>query len=102
MLEIQRGISLAAQRGDEPQAAILNRWLAEMVLPASAGRILPVDHLVARRAARLTWADAPDYRDPLFAATGLVHGAAVVTRIIKHFEASGVELVNPWEFVADK
>ncbi|MDM0029896.1 type II toxin-antitoxin system VapC family toxin [Variovorax sp. J31P216] len=102
VLEIQRGISLAAQRGDEPQAAILNRWLAKMVLPAFAGRILPVDHLVARRAARLTWVDAQAYRDPLIAAPGLVHGAAVVTRNIKHFEASGVHLVTPWEFVADK
>jgi predicted nucleic acid-binding protein len=97
VLEIQRGISLAAQRGDELQAAVLNRWLEDMVLPAFAGRILPIDHMVARRAAQLPWADARDYRDPLIAATGLVHGATVVTRNIKHFEASGVPLVNPWD-----
>jgi len=102
VLEIQRGISLAALRGDELQASVLNRWLEDMVLPAFAGRILPVDHFVARRAARLPWADARDYRDPLIAATGLVHGAAVVTRNIKHFEASGVQLVNPWEFLIEK
>jgi predicted nucleic acid-binding protein len=96
VLEIQRGISQVALRGDEMQAAVLNRWLEDMVLPAFAGRILSIDHLVARRAARLTWADARDYRDPLIAATGLVHGATVVTRNIKHFEASGVQLVNPW------
>ena len=97
VLEIQRGISLAAQRGDEAQAGVFNRWLEEMVLPAFAGRILPIDHVVARRAAKLQWADSRDYRDPVIAATGLVHGAAVVTRNIKHFEATGVELVNPWE-----
>jgi toxin FitB len=99
VLEIQRGISLSAQRGDELQAAVLNRWLEDMVLPAFAGRILPVDHLVARRAARLTWADPRDYRDALIAATASEHGAAVVTRNIKHFEASGVQLVNPWEIL---
>jgi predicted nucleic acid-binding protein len=97
VLEIQRGISLAAQRGDELQATMLNRWLEDMVLPAFAGRILPVDYLVARRAAQLPWADARDYRDPIIAATGWVHGATVVTRNIKHFEASGVQLVNPWK-----
>ena len=98
VLEIQRGISQAAQRGDEVQAAVFNRWLEEMVLPAFAGRILPVDHRVARRAAQLPWADARDYRDPLIAATGLVNGAAVATRNVKHFEATGVQLVNPWEY----
>lgn len=97
VLEIQRGISQVAMRGDEMQAAVLNRWLEDMVLPAFAGRILSIDHLVARRAARLTWADARDYRDPLIAATGLVHGATVVTRNTKHFESTGVQLVNPWE-----
>ena len=98
VLEIQRGISQAEQRGDGLQAGVFNRWLEDKVLPAFAGRILPVDHMVARRAAQLPWADARDYRDPLIAATGLVHGAAVVTRNIKHFETSGVQLVNPWEY----
>ncbi|WP_345541046.1 type II toxin-antitoxin system VapC family toxin [Variovorax defluvii] len=97
VLEIQRGISQAAQRGDEMQASVFNRWLEDMVLPAFAGRVLPVDHRVARRAAQLPWADARDYRDPLIAATGWVHGATVVTRNVKHFEASGVRLANPWE-----
>ena len=101
VLEIQRGISLAAQRGDALQADVFLRWLEGQVLPAFAGRILPVDHNVARRAARLQWADTMDYRDPLIAATGLEHGATVVTRNTKHFEASGVQLLNPWEEPAD-
>lgn len=96
VLEIQRGISLAGQRGDSLQASVFTRWLDEMVLPAFAGRILPIDHVVARKAAQLAWADARDYRDPVIAATGLVHGATVVTRNVRHFEASGVQLLNPW------
>lgn len=97
VMEIQRGITMAAKRGDELQAAIFTRWLEGHVLPAFAGRILPVDHEVARKAAILQWPDPKDYRDPLIAATGLVHGATVATRNIKHFEQTGVSLVNPWD-----
>ena len=97
VLEIQRGISLATQRGDEAQAMVFTRWLEQMVLPAFAGRILPIDHVVARRAAMLQWADSRDYRDPVIAATALVHGAAVVTRNTRHFAGTGVGLINPWE-----
>ena len=96
VLEIQRGISQVAQRGDDLQAMVLTRWLDGMVLPAFAGRILPVDDLVARKAASLPWPDPEDYRDAIIAATGLVHAASVVTRNTKHFEASGVTLFNPW------
>lgn len=96
VLEIERGIVQVTQRGDVTQAEALSRWLDDMVLPAFAGRILPVDHIVARRAAGLPWPDPRDYRDALIAATALVHGATVVTRNVKHFEASGVLLVNPW------
>lgn len=98
VLEIQRGISKTTARGDGVQATLLTRWLEERVLPAFAGRILAVDHLVARRASKLPWGDERDYRDPLIAATGLVHGATVVTRNTKHFEASHVPLINPWDY----
>ena len=100
VLEIQRGISKAEKRGDEPQAAVFTHWLDNAVLPAFAGRILPVDHLIARQAGRLQWANPNDYRDALIAATAIAHGAAVVTRNIRHFEATGVQLVNPWEATA--
>jgi predicted nucleic acid-binding protein len=97
VLEIQRGVFKAEQQGDTVKAAIFERWLEEKVLPAFAGRILATDHVVARRAARLLWANQADYRDPLIAATALVHGATVVTRNVKDFEASGAKLLNPWE-----
>lgn len=96
VLEIQRGIGLAAQRGDTTQAAVFTRWLESQVLPAFNGRILPIDHVVARKAAQLPWPDPRGYRDALIAATGLVHGASVVTRNTKHFETRGVPLLNPW------
>jgi len=98
VLEIQRGISRVERQGDAPQAAVFTRWLDEFVLPTFAGRILVADHAVARIAGRLKWADARDFRDPLIAATALAHGATVATRNIRHFEGTGVQLVNPWEF----
>lgn len=97
VLEIQRGITQAVQRGDKAQAEIFTQWLEDMVLPAFENRVLAVDHLVARQAAKLTWQDARDYRDSLIAATGLVHGAVVVTRNVKHFSDSGAKLLNPWD-----
>jgi len=98
VLEIQRGISQTERQGDAPQAAVFTRWLDEFVLPTFNGRILAADHAVARIAGRLKWADARDLRDPVIAATALVHGATVATRNVRHFEGTGVQLVNPWEF----
>jgi predicted nucleic acid-binding protein len=98
VLEIQRGISQAERQGDALRAAVFTRWLDEFVLPTFAGRILPVDSSEARMTGRLKWADAKDFRDPMIAATALVHGATVATRNVRHFEAVGVQLVNPWEF----
>lgn len=39
--------------------------------------------------------------DALIAATALVYDFAVVTRNTKDMKASGVELINPWEYEAD-
>jgi len=97
VLEIQRGITLAEKRGDTAQAAFFTRWLDGNVLPAFAGRVLSIDHLIARQAARLDWAGTTDYRDSLIAATAIMRGAAVVTRNTRHFTGLGIQLVNPWD-----
>jgi len=97
MLEIRRGIHKLELRGDLAQAAIFTAWLQRQIQPAFAGRILSIDQDVALRAAVLPWPDLNDYRDALIAATALVHGATVVTRNVRHFEGTGVQVVNPWE-----
>jgi len=98
VLEIQRGIAQTIQRGDVRQAEVITRWLQGRVLPAFAGRIVAMDHLIAQQAGNLPWPDARDFRDAVIAATALALRAAVVTRNVRHFEGAGVELVNPWEF----
>jgi hypothetical protein len=93
--ELEVGI-LLVERRDAAQGAILRTWLDDYVLPAFAGRILPVDVEVARRSAGLHVPDPKPVRDSLIAATALVHGMTVVTRNVDDFAPSGVLLLNPW------
>jgi predicted nucleic acid-binding protein len=93
--ELEIGVQLVERR-DVKQGALLRVWLNAHVLPAFAGRILPVDEVVARRSASLHVPDPKPMRDSLIAATALVHGMTVVTRNVADFEASGVMLLNPW------
>jgi predicted nucleic acid-binding protein len=96
LMEIRRGIYKLEQRGDAAQAVRLSDWLLRHVLPAFSDRAFNVDRTVALRTATLPWSTPTDYRDALIAATALVHGATVVTRNVKDFEATGVKLFNPW------
>jgi predicted nucleic acid-binding protein len=96
VLELERG-TLLMERRDASQGAMLRSWLEDHVLPAFAGRILPVDTPVALRCAALHVPNPRSYRDSLIAATAMVHGMTVVTRNISDFEATGVALLNPWQ-----
>jgi toxin FitB len=95
ILEIEAG-TLMVQRRDEAQGAMLRAWIDGKVLPAFAGRILPVDTVVAQRCARLHVPDPRAERDALIAATALAHRLTVATRNIADFQAMGVGLLNPW------
>ena len=69
----------------------------DQILRHFEGRILAVDMAVALRCARLQMQpNQCPVLDGLIAATALVHGMTVVTRNVADFEASGVQLVNPW------
>ena len=96
VLELEMGI-LQVERRDATQGAMLRAWLEQHVLPAFAGRIVPIDANVAQRCARLHVPDPRSERDALIAATALVHGMTVVTRNVADFVATGVGLLNPWE-----
>ena len=96
VLELERG-TLLMERRDASQGAMLRSWVEDHVLPAFAGRILPVDTPVALRCAALHVPNPRSYRDSLIAATAMVHGMTVVTRNISDFEATGVALLNPWQ-----
>ncbi len=94
--ELEQGV-LMIERRDRAQGAVLREWLDSRVLPAFAGRVLPIDTDVARRCACLHVPNPQGERDALIAATALVHGMSVVTRNVGNFASTGVRIINPWE-----
>ena len=96
--EIRRGI---AKLPDSPRKERLNRWLEEDLLLRFSGRIVPIDvgvmltwgELVARleRTGRVLPA-----MDSLVAAIALHGEFTLVTRNVRDFEGTGVQIVNPW------
>ena len=95
LMELESGV-LLMERRDARQGALLRTWLTAHVVPAFAGRVLPVDEAVALRAAALHVPDPRPESDALIAATALVHGLTVVTRNGADFEPTGVAQLNPW------
>jgi len=97
IMEIELGIALLERR-DARQAGVLRLWLHDKVMPAFAGRILPVDTTIALRCARLHVPDTKSERDAWIAATGLVHDLTIVTRNVVDFAGTEVTLLDPWTY----
>ncbi len=97
IMEIELGIALLERR-DTRQAGVLRLWLHDKVMPAFAGRILPVDRTIALRCARLHVPDTKSERDAWIAATGLVHDLTIVTRNVVDFAGTEVTLLDPWAY----
>ena len=97
--EIQFGICrLAPSRRREE----LQTWLETALLQRFAKRIVGLDVLVGRRWGRLRASAEQAGRplpvlDAMIAAIALVHEMAVVTRNVKHLEATGATILNPWD-----
>ena len=93
--EIERGIT--QQRRVNPTfARELAHWL-DRVLTGYNDRILPVDLAAARRWGQLSAMTGHESADLLIAATALERGLTVVTRNARHFEPTGVAVMNPVE-----
>ena len=92
--EVERGI--VRQQHRDPGFA---RVLATMVGQCARvvrDRILAVDLSTARRWGRLSGAIGHEGADLLIAATALKHGLTVVTRNVRHFERTGVPVLDPF------
>ena len=92
--EIERGI-VRQQRRSPAHARVLAAWL-DSVLVLYGGRILPVDAAAGRRWGRLSGAIGHESADLLIAATAIEHGLTVVTGNVRHFEPTGVPVLNPF------
>ena len=92
--EIERGV-IRQQRRNPEFARSLAVWL-DGLMTVYAERILPVDLAVARHWGILSGALGHDNSDLFIAATALEHGLTVVTRNVRHFEPTGVPVLNPF------
>nr|WP_295777919.1 type II toxin-antitoxin system VapC family toxin [Rhodoferax sp.] len=93
--EIEAGIE--RQRGRNPAFADeLAQWLVALELQFSQ-YILPVTPAIAKLWGRLCVQTGNKGIDNLIAATALCHNLSVVTRNTKHFEPTGVRVLNPFD-----
>ena len=93
--EIEQGIARIRSRGDQNQAAALERWLTE-IQAGFEDRVLPVSLPVATAWGRQQHAQPFPVIDALIAATARVHGLTIVTRNVKDFEPAGIPVLNPF------
>jgi len=92
--EIEAGIE--RQRSLNPEFAMeLDQWLVTLELQFSHC-ILPVTPAIAKLWGRLCVQTGNKGIDNLIAATALCHNLTIVTRNAKHFEPTGVRVVNPF------
>lgn len=94
--EIQHGIN-RVQPNDPQFAKALQFWFDKSVKIQFYKRVIPASSEICLVAARLALLPSRDIPDLLIAATALVHDLTVVTRNVKHFEDTGVRIINPWE-----
>ncbi len=97
--EITKGIHLL---NDQNRKRELEDWLRDFFLVRFDGHILPLDTAIfmrwgelAANMERLGLPPAPSI-DSLIAATALTHQMVLVTMNEDDFDATGLEIVNPW------
>ena len=95
VVEIRRGILQVAKR--DPEFAVrLETWYNDYLLARFRHAILPVDAVVASKAAEIHAVRTYPDHDALIAVTAIVHGLTLATRNEADFDGSGVKVVNPW------
>lgn len=94
--ELRRGVELLRHRGDTAQAERLEAWLA-LILREFHDNILDLDEAVAQVWGHLRAPHAENALDKQVAATALEHDLTLVTRNEKHFAATGVKVLNPFQ-----
>jgi predicted nucleic acid-binding protein len=98
LAELRYGI---ARRAAGSRRNRLDNWLRNDLAERFAGRIIPVDRLIADywgvTVARTEAAGrSTSTMDAFIAATALAHDMTLVTRNTSHFQASLTQMINPW------
>ena len=92
--EMRRGIERIRRR-DPKQTYVLERWLEETALKF-AGRILPVDDIIADVWGKTYYVRNVPVVDGLLAATAMAHDMTLVTRNASDVEGLGVRVLDPF------
>lgn len=93
--ELRRGVDLIFHRGDTIQDKMLESWL-NSILDQYQSNILAVDAEVALLWGKMRVPESEHALDKLIAATALNYDLVVVTRNVKDFVSTGVNLLNPF------
>lgn len=93
--ELEKGIE-HQKRKDPDFSHRLEKWL-ETILHHYQDRIISIDTVISRRWGKLCAVHGNQGVDLLIAATALEGGLTVVTRNVRHFEPTGVSILNPFE-----
>jgi predicted nucleic acid-binding protein len=93
--ELRQGVEAVRYRGDLAQATRLSRWLGT-VTRDYADTILPFDEEIAQIWGKLRVPHAENPLDKQIAATALIYGLTLVTRNVRHYEPTGVAVLNPF------
>lgn len=91
--ELRRGVELIRHRGDHSQAERLESWL-KAILNSYADHILEFTAMGAQVWGRLRVPNPQNAIDKQLAATALIYGLTLVTRNLKDFTDTGVDLLN--------
>jgi toxin FitB len=99
--EIEDGIAKLRREGARRRSADLAAWL-ETVMHLYGDRILAFDAATARIAGSISdrargQGRAPGFADIIIAATAHHHWLTILSRNLRHFEALGVSVVDPFK-----
>jgi predicted nucleic acid-binding protein len=93
--ELRRGVELIRHRGDARQANMLERWL-DALLAEYSENVLPFDADAAQLWGRLRVPHPENPLDKQIAATALLYDLVLVTHNVRHFQPTGVKLLDPF------
>ena len=97
--ELSFGVESLKRKGDVSQAKRVQHWL-DSVLEAFEGRILTFDQMCSQVWGKLRSGYDQNLIEKQIAAIALIYNLTVVTRNSRHFDGTGVRVLNP--FLADR